>query len=56
MRLFNYDNMNEFTSKFREVETMIKDQQLKDYRYPEAFESAPLIGYGIKASDIGTVR
>ena len=56
MVLFNYDNLNDFKSKVREVETMIKEQQLKDYRYPEAFESAPLIGYGIKASDIGTVR
>ena len=54
--LFNYDSSEKFIEKCSEVEKNISEGKYRDYRYSMAFESAPIIGGYIKASEMGTVR
>lgn len=54
--MFNYDKIEEFVSKCNIIENKIANGKFKDVRYPSSFESAPLISYIIKASEIGTAR
>lgn len=56
MLLFNYDSENEFIMKFTKIEELIKERKLQNIRYSGAFESAPVLGFYIKAEEIGTVR
>ena len=54
--MFNYDKIENFISRCRAVENRISNGEFENVRYPASFESAPLISYIIKASEIGTVR
>jgi len=56
LQIFNYDHAQSFIDKCIEIEKSIQNGFYRDYRYSSAFESAPLISFSIKASQIGTVR
>lgn len=53
--LFGYDKVDAFIDKMKSTEESLK-AKYRDYRYSGAFESAPLLGYYIKAEEMATVR
>ena len=54
--LFNFADAESFIQHFAEKEQEISKGLHRDYRYPSAFESAPLLGFSIKAENLGKVR
>ena len=53
--LFDYDSADEFIEKIKSKEESL-NVDYKNYRYSGAFESAPLLGYYIKAEQIAKLR
>ena len=53
--LFGYESIDDLKSKMKSIEND-QQRQWRDIRYPEAFESAPLLSGFIKASDVGNRR
>ncbi|MBE5859275.1 MAG: TIR domain-containing protein [Butyrivibrio sp.] len=56
VKLFNYQSEEEMIESFKEIEEKIHHGEYKDYRYPNCFESAQIIGYFVKAEDMGSVN
>lgn len=56
LALFNYANIDEFKTKFKEINELINSGSLREYRYPSSFNSAPALGYFIKPEELGSLR
>lgn len=54
--LFNYDSVEQFISKYKEIEDMFSQGKLRDYRYNGAFESAPTLCQYVRSSELGQYR
>ena len=54
--MFNYDTVESFVSRIKEIEENTQNKRYRDYRYPSCFESAPLLSSFIKSEEIATVR
>jgi hypothetical protein len=50
---FGYDTVDEFKLKFSEIENSYNAGEFKEYRFSNAFESAPLICTYLKSKDLG---
>ena len=53
--LFGYDDVDDFIDKMKSTEESLKTKY-RDFRYSGAFESAPLLGYYIKAEEMAKLR
>lgn len=53
--MFGYENIEEFVAKFQEVENNRKNE-MKEYRYSNAWYSARLLGDFVKADELGIMR
>lgn len=56
LQIFNYESIDVFKTRFREIEQQIQEGKIRTIRYPDAFDSAPLLGYFIKTDNLGIVR
>lgn len=54
--LFNYDSVEQFISRYKEIEDIFSQGKLRDYRYSGAFDSAPILCQYLKSSEIGQYR
>lgn len=54
--LFGYGKVEDFITKFKSIDEVIKGGTYRDYRYSGSFRSAPLLGCYIKAEEMATVR
>lgn len=51
--LFNHKTENGFITRYKQVESDYQKGQLRDWRYPGAWESAPLLCQFTKSEDLG---
>lgn len=58
--MFGYDMSNspveQFRTKFKSVETQIKNGEFRSYSYSGVFSKAPLLGYYIKFDQLGIMK
>lgn len=55
-KLFNYDNHSDFSMRYKKIEEQFLDGKLSEYRYQEAFESAPILCHYTKFEELGKYR
>ncbi len=55
-QIFGYDNVQEFNKKFTEIEAMYKAGNFREYRYPSAFERAPILCHEINSESLGALK
>ncbi|MBR2312445.1 MAG: toll/interleukin-1 receptor domain-containing protein [Clostridia bacterium] len=54
--LFNFNSQSDFITQYKKVEKQFRDGELREYRYQESFDSAPLLCHYTKSEDIGKYR
>lgn len=55
-QLFGYEDAGVFTEKMAEVERLLRERVIENYRYNGAFECAPLISHYIKAEEVAKYK
>ena len=55
-QIFGYNDVQALSAKIAEIEEKNKTGKLREYRYSNAFESAPILCYYIKSIDLGTLK
>ena len=56
LTIFNFEFQSDFVAQYKEVEKQLHKGELREYRYPGFFYSAPLLCNYVKSEDIGKYR
>ena len=56
IKLFGFDNIEEFRKKYMEIEKKRREGTFREYRYNGCFEGAPVMFQYIQSSELGTVK
>lgn len=55
-KFFNYSSYEDFVERYKSIEEQFRDGKLREYRYRESFDSAPILCHYTKFEELGKYR